>query len=341
MSFKSKIGVLLVNLGTPDAPTRSAVHRYLTQFLTDARVIDINPISRNLLVRGIIAPFRSKKSAKAYKLLWTAEGSPLKTYGYILKEKVQAALGEEYIVELAMRYQSPSIQAGIDNLLKAQVSEMIVLPLFPHYASASTGSVHEEVMRILSKKQIIPALRFISSYYEHPMMIAAFVARAKEHDLSKYDHILFSYHGLPQRQLVKADITGQHCTKKENCCAEISSCNQFCYGAQCYGTTKAIAKALELKEEQYSTCFQSRLGRNPWIEPYTSDMLKTRYNAGNKNILVFCPAFVADCLETTVEVSDEYAEEFEKMGGEHLQLVGGLNDHPKWVEAVCALIRND
>lgn len=340
MSFKSKIGVLLVNLGTPDAPSRSAVQRYLTQFLTDGRVIDINPIARNILVRGIIAPFRSGKSAAAYKLLWTAQGSPLKIYGYCLKEKVQEQLGPEYIVELAMRYQSPSIEESLKNLTNSMVSEIIILPLFPHYASATTGSVHEEVMRLISKEQIIPKINFISSYYDHPLLIEAFVARAKEHDLSKYDHVLFSYHGLPKRHLVKGDISGKHCMKKENCCAEICASNQFCYSAQCYATTQALAKALDLKKEQYSICFQSRLGRDPWLEPYTSDMLKKRYDAGDRNILVFCPAFVSDCLETTVEISDEYAEEFEKMGGEHLQLVEGLNDHPKWIEAVCKLVKN-
>lgn len=332
-----KTGVLLVNLGTPDEPSRGAVYRYLKEFLLDYRVIDINTISRNLLVRGIIAPFRSKPASEAYKELWTKEGSPLKVYGYRLRDLLQEAMGEEYIVSLAMRYQSPSIEEGIRELLNANVSEMIIVPLFPHYASASTGSVHEEAMRILSKEPLIPKLSFINSYYEHPAFIKAFTKRVKEHDISNYDHILFSYHGLPVRQLVKSDRSN-HCQQVPDCCANISEKNQHCYSAQCYGTTKALVKELELKEGQYTTCFQSRLGRDPWIQPYTTDVLKERAEAGDKRLLFICPAFVADCLETTVEVGIEYQEEFEELGGESVQLVESLNDDPVWVNALKDII---
>jgi ferrochelatase len=338
MLSDSKTGILLVNLGTPDAPTYSAVHRYLSQFLMDGRVIDINAIARTILVKGIIAPFRSGKSAKAYKMLWTDKGSPLKVFGYILKEKVQEQLGSSYHVELGMRYQNPSIESAIEKMMDAKVSEIKVLSLFPQYASATTGSVHEEVMRIFTKKQNIPKLTFINSFYDHPGFIQSFVERAKQYDLNSFDHILFSYHGLPKRQLVKADKFG-HCMKQKDCCSNICENNQFCYSAQCFGTTKAIAESLGLNKEKYSICFQSRLGRDPWLEPYTSDMLKKRYEAGDHKILVFCPAFVADCLETTIEISDEYAEEFEKMGGEELTLVEGLNDHPVWIDTVCDLVR--
>jgi ferrochelatase len=240
-----------------------------------------------------------------------------------------------------MRYQQPSIADAIKKLMKAGVSEVIVMPLFPHYASATTGSVHEEVMRIFSKGQVIPKLSFINSYYDHPKLIEAFLERAKEHNLDDYDHILFSYHGLPKRHLVKGDQSKTHCMKKENCCNSICESNKFCYSAQCYATTHAIADALSIDKDKYSICFQSRLGRDPWLEPYTSDILKKRREAGDKKILVFCPAFVADCLETTVEISHEYAEEFEKMGGEHLELVEGLNDSPKWIEAVCEIIHEN
>jgi ferrochelatase len=337
MAITGKTGVLLVNLGTPDAPTRGAVYRYLKEFLMDGRVVDINPVARNILVNGIIAPFRSGQSAKAYKELWTEEGSPLKIFGEILTANIQDRLGDEFDVRLAMRYQSPSIKSVLQDMLNGHLKKIIVMPLFPQYASATTGSVHEEVMRILSKEQVIPDVKFINSYYDHPKFIEAFVERGKEHDISAYDHILFSYHGLPKRQLRKADKCN-HCFKVENCCESIGPNNQYCYSAQCYATTEAIAKALNLSKDQYSTCFQSRLGRDPWLEPYTSDMLKTRYEKGDRKLLVFCPAFVADCLETTIEISDEYAEEFEEMGGEHLQLVEGLNDHPKWIEAVYDII---
>ena len=338
MALAGKTGVLLVNLGTPDAPTRGAVYRYLKEFLLDGRVIDINPIARNILVRGIIAPFRSGASAKLYQELWTDEGSPLKVFGYFLQEEVQKQLGDDYIVELGMRYQNPSIKSALDKLMAQQISRLVVLPLFPQYASATTGSVHDEVMRLLRQEQIIPEISFINSYHDHPKMIAAFVARAQEHNIEDYDHVLFSYHGLPKRQLVKADRCN-HCMQTENCCETLSIKNQHCYSAQCFDTSRAIAEALNLPKEKYSNCFQSRLGRDPWLEPYTSDLLKERYKKGDRKILVFCPAFVADCLETTIEISEEYAEEFEEMGGEHLQLVEGLNDHPLWVEAVVDLIQ--
>lgn len=333
-----KKGVLLVNLGTPDEPTRGAVYRYLKQFLLDPRVIDIGTIPRNLLVRGIIAPFRSKSASELYKELWTEEGSPLKLYGYKLKELLQQSMGEDYRVELAMRYQSPSIEYGLNVLLDEGVSELIVVPLFPHYASASTGSVYEEVMRILMQEQAIPKLRFVNSYYEHTEFIASILERAKEHDLKEYDHVLFSYHGLPVRQLVKADRSKSHCQKIANCCEVLTDNNQHCYSAQCHATTRALVSALNLKEEQYTTCFQSRLGKDPWVQPYTSDILEERAKVGDKKLLVFCPAFVADCLETTIEVSVEYKEEFEELGGEHVQLVDSLNDHPRWVEGLKNII---
>ena len=340
MPVKSKTGVLLVNLGTPDAPSYGAVYRYLKQFLLDKRVIDIPWIFRQILVRGIIAPFRSNSSAKLYKKLWTEEGSPLMVYGVKLVEGVQELLGDEYVVELAMRYQNPSIESAVDKLLSQPISNVIVLPLFPHYASASTGSANEEVMRIFSKQQAIPELKFINSYYDYEPMIDVFVENSQKFDLSSYDHVLFSYHGLPQRQLIKADNCN-HCLKVDKCCETISEKNQFCYSAQCHATTYIMAEKLGLSKNQYSICFQSRLGNDPWVKPYTTDVLKERAAAGDKRLLVFCPAFVSDCLETTVEVLDEYQEEWEEMGGEHIDLVESLNDHPKWIEAVTELVKRN
>ncbi len=339
MIDQPKTGILIVNLGTPDAPTRSAVYRYLKEFLLDPRVIDINPIARNLLVRGIIAPFRSGKSAKAYQELWTEEGSPLKFYGQRLVQQVQQMLGNEYIVELAMRYQSPSIQSAIGKMMQEKVSKIKVFPLFPHYASASTGSVHEEVMRVLTRQQLIPALELVSSYPTWPAMIDIYVDNARRFDLKSYDHVLFSYHGLPQRQLRKGDAFN-HCLQKPDCCKTLTPTNQFCYSAQCHATTKAIAAQLDLKEDQYTICFQSRLGRDPWVQPYTVQVLEDLAKLkGAKRLLVFCPAFTSDCLETTVEVESEYREDFEKWGGEHLDLVPSLNDSPAWAQAVADLLR--
>lgn len=338
MSITPKTGILIVNLGTPDEPKRAAVYRYLKQFLLDPRVVDINPIARNLLVRGIIAPFRSGKSAKAYQELWTENGSPLKYYGFRLVEQVQQLMGPDYIVELAMRYQSPSIETAIQKMMAEKVEKMVVFSLFPQYASATTGSVHEEVMRVLSKQQIIPSVDFISNYPTWEPMIALYAQNARAFELASYDHILFSYHGLPQRQLRKGDQFN-HCLKSADCCKTLTPTNQFCYSAQCYATTQAIAAQLDLKPEQYTVCFQSRLGADPWTQPYTVRTIEALAKSGAKRLLVFCPAFTADCLETIVEIGSEYKEDFEKWGGEHLDLVPSLNDAPGWANAIAEKLK--
>ena len=329
-----KKGILVVNLGTPDNPERKAVSRYLKQFLLDGRVIDYPWLSRQLLVRGIIVPFRAGNSSKLYQELWTEEGSPLKIYGEKVAEDLQKLLGEDYHVELAMRYQSPSIESAIDKLLKAGVSEIVVFPMFPQYASATTGSVHEEVMRILSEEWTIPPVKLINSYFDHPAVIEVFAENAQKFDLKEYDHIIFSYHGVPQRHLTKSDRNRSHCLKKDNCCSELTTQNQFCYSAQCHATTSHLAKALNLSADQYTTAFQSRLGKEVWTQPYTIEVIEKLAEKGAKKLLVFSPAFVADCLETTIEIGFEYQEEFEKMGGEKIDLVPSLNDHPKWVSAI-------
>jgi ferrochelatase len=339
MALEGKIGVLLVNLGTPDSPSRGDVYKYLKEFLLDKRVIDIPWLPRNLLVRGIIAPFRSGSSAKLYQMLWTENGSPLKYYGEKLADGVQKLLGDDFVVRLAMRYQSPSIPNMIDELIAHDVKEIIVLPLFPHYASASTGSVHEEVMRVISSKLNTVPLKIIGSFYDYEPMIDVFIENAKKHDLDSYDHFVFSYHGLPQRQIKKSD-TCDHCLK-DGCCDTLTNKNRYCYSAHCFATTRAIVKKMGLKEGQYSNCFQSRLGRDPWVQPYTSDVIEELAEAGKKRLLVFCPAFVSDCLETTIEVKVEYQEEFEEKGGDHIDLVDSLNDHPKWIEAVKDLILSE
>ena len=339
MTTFGKKGVLLVNLGTPDDPSRGAVYRYLKQFLLDPRVIDYSWLPRNLLVRGLIAPFRSGSSSKLYKMLWTEEGSPLKVYGERVAAGVQERLGEDYIVELAMRYQQPSIESAIDRLLAQQVAQIVVFPMFPQYASATTGSVHDEVMRILRKKETIPNVRLINSYYDYEPMIEIFADNARQFDLNGYDHLIFSYHGLPARQLRKGDPTGSHCTKKENCCRQIGQVNQFCYSAQCHATTRALAHRLGLSPEQYTTAFQSRLGPEEWAKPYTSKVIEEQAEKGAKRLLVFSPAFVADCLETIIEIGTEYQEEFEEMGGEKVDLVPSLNDDPRWIDAVANLVR--
>jgi protoporphyrin/coproporphyrin ferrochelatase len=336
---QTPIGVLIVNLGTPDAPTRGAVYRYLKQFLLDPRVIDVNWLLRNILVRGIIAPFRSGQSSKAYKELWTENGSPLKFYGEALVRELRKELGAGYAVELAMRYQSPSIESALKALLAKKVERLVIFPLFPQYASASTGSVHEEVMRLLSKQQVIPSVEMISAYSNYEPMIDVYIKKSRKYDINSYDHILFSYHGLPQRQLRKADDCN-HCLKSADCCQQLTSVNQYCYSAQCYATTKALVGKLGLTPDRYTVCFQSRLGSDPWTQPYTIKTLeKLAKEKGVKRLLVFCPAFTADCLETTIEIGEEYREEFIEWGGEHLDLVESLNDDPDWVKAVAGLVK--
>ena len=339
MDVAAKKGILLVNLGTPDAPTRNAVKRYLTEFLLDPRVVDYPWLARNLLVRGIIAPFRSGKSAKLYQHLWTPEGSPLKVYGEQVAAGLQQLMGETYQVELAMRYQQPSIPAALDRLARNQVSDILVVPLFPQYASATTGSIHEAVMKVVRKWESIPEIRFINSYYNYGPLVDIFAENARAFDLASYDHILFSYHGLPQRQLKKADLTGKHCLQKSDCCASVCTTNQFCYSAQCHSTTAAIVEKLGLDASRYTTTFQSRLGPEAWAQPYTSAVLTEQAAKGAKRLLVFSPAFVADCLETLIEIKVEYQDLFTSLGGERVDLVPSLNDNPEWIKGLAGLVR--
>lgn len=314
------------------------MRKYLKQFLLDPRVIDIPTIPRNLLVRGIIAPFRAPKSSATYKAIWTRDGSPLLAYGIQLRELVAAELGPDYQVELAMRYQSPSIESVLNKFKGKAIQKLRIIPLFPQYASATSGSVHQEVMRILSTWQVIPDVEFVNSYPVQPTMIEAFAERGRQYNLADYDHILFSYHGLPQRQLIKADVHN-HCLQSAACCQVLSEKNYYCYSAQCHATTQAIAKQLNISPDQYTVSFQSRLGKTPWTQPYTIQVLEKLAREGKKRILVFCPAFVADCLETLFEIGKEYDEEFRHWGGEKVQLVEGLNLHPLWVKAVGELVK--
>ena len=337
----SKKGVLLVNLGTPDSPSTSDVRKYLREFLMDGRVIDIPFISRFFLVNGIIAPFRAPKSAKLYKEIWSpVTGSPLMHYSLLQKKLLQERLGEEYQVELAMRYQSPSIESALDRLKKGQVKSIRVLALFPQYASASTGSVIDKVMEIVGDWQSIPDISFINSFHDNDKMAEVFAQNANKYRPQEYDHVLFSYHGLPQRQLIKGDDSGKHCLKVENCCSVLTENNKFCYSAQSFNTTRLIVKKLGIPKEKYTICFQSRLGKDPWVQPYTSQVIQDLAKKGVKRLLVLCPAFVADCLETVYEVSVEYAEEFKEHGGEFVQLVESLNDHPLWIEALEDMVKN-
>lgn len=327
-----KKGILLVNLGTPDSPTVPDVRKYLDEFLMDARVIDIKPIPRNLLVRGAIIPRRKHESTEIYKKIWTEEGSPLLIYSERVQAMLQERLGDEYIVELAMRYRKPSIETALSNLREQHVQSIQVIPLFPQYASATTGTVHQKIMEIVSKWLIIPKMSFLNSYHNHPKMIKIFADNGRKHKIETFDHFIFSFHGLPERQMLKADITGKCCLKSKDCCSKITAVNQHCYIAQCHDTARLLAAEIGIKPEQYTVTFQSRLGKEPWVEPFTSDVIHKLAAEGKKRLLVFCPAFVADCLETIYEIGEEYHEEFVEAGGELVQLVESLNDKPEWVD---------
>ncbi|QHV93595.1 ferrochelatase [Spirosoma endbachense] len=335
-----KTGVLLVNLGTPDSPSVPDVRKYLREFLMDSRVIDIPYIQRFFLINGIIAPFRAPKSAKVYKQLWSETGSPLKYYGNVVERQLQTVLGDDYVVKLAMRYQSPSIQAGLDEFQQLGLRDIVVVPFFPQYASASTGSVYEKVMDIVKTWQVIPAVRFINRFLEHPKFIEGFVQLGRKYMAAyDYDHIIFSYHGLPERQITKGDVAHTVC-RFGTCCESFHAQNQHCYRAQCFETTRLLVRDLGIPEGKYTTCFQSRLGRTPWIKPYTDDVIRELGAKGVKSVLAFSPSFVADCLETTIEVGVEYKELFEASGGKHWQLVESLNDNPLWIETLVDLVKS-
>lgn len=334
---KSRIGVLLVNLGTPDSPETKDVRKYLREFLMDERVIDIPYLNRWLLVNLIIATFRSPKSAKEYKKLWNERGSSLKYFGYDVKDLLQNSLGDNYVVELAMRYQNPSIESALDVLKGHDVSRIVVIPLFPQYASASTGSVSQKVNEIVNKWQIIPSVSHVNQFMDHPKFLEAVTARGKaQMEKNQYDHFIFSYHGLPERQILKGSV-GKQC-QLGSCCNKFTEKNRYCYRAQCFYTSRLLAKALGLSEDQYTTTFQSRLGKNPWIKPYTDEVLKELPGKGIKKVMAFSPAFVADCLETTIEVGQEFKENFEEAGGEVWDLVPSLNDSDLWIECLQDLV---
>jgi protoporphyrin/coproporphyrin ferrochelatase len=334
-----KTGVLLVNLGTPDSTKTSDVRKYLREFLMDWRVIDIPFLNRWALINLIIAPFRAPKSAHEYKKLWQPKGSPLLFHGLDLQKLVQEALGNDYIVGFGMRYQNPSIEKAVEIFKDKAIDKLIVLPLYPQYASASTGSSIEEVMKVIGNWQIIPEIKIISNFCDHPLFIKAFAELGRKYMKERsFDHIVFSYHGIPERQILKGSVKDQ--CQLGTCCMSYHARNKYCYRAQCFETTRLLVKELGLKEGDYSVSFQSRLGKTPWIKPYTDHNIEALGKAGKKNILFFSPSFVADCLETTVEGGEEYKELFEANGGQHWQLVESLNTSPLWVECVKELVKS-
>ncbi len=336
---KIKTGIIIVNLGTPDSQSVPDVRKYLREFLMDGRVIDVPYILRWILVNLIIAPFRAFKSAKTYAKLWEERGSPLKFYGQDIEKMLKERMGPNYEVALAMRYQNPSLKDVLNKFQKLGLKKIVIVPLFPQYASATTGSIYELAMQQISTWQVIPEVSFTNQFYDHPLFLKHFVDASKKYlDSHKFDHILFSYHGIPARHIRKGDYTKNTC-KFGSCCDSIGPHNQLCYRAQCFATSRALAQAMNLKEGQFSTAFQSRLGRDPWLEPYTEDRVQEMPKEGKKNVLVFSGAFIADCLETTIEIGEEYLELFEENGGKHFQLVESLNNSPIMVDLLEDIIK--
>lgn len=335
-----KTGVLLINLGTPDSPSTSDVRRYLSEFLNDPRVIDISALGRALLVNGIIVPFRAPKSAKIYKELWELwDGeSPLLTFGKKLQELVAEKYSDDpnVTIEFAMRYQNPSLDSVLARMEKAAYERIVILPLFPQYASSSSGSAMEKAMNIIRKWWAIPEIKVISQFFNHPGYIDAFVDKGKKYNPEEYDHVLFSYHGLPERQIDKVhpELKCGDC----DCHKAYKPEYELCYRNECYETTRLIAGKLNIPQEKYTVAFQSRLGKTPWLTPYSDKVVEDLAKEGKKKILAFSAAFIADCLETSIEIGDEYQEIFEEHGGEKVQLVESLNDSPLWVDTVKDLI---
>lgn len=314
--MNSKIGVLLINLGTPDAPTPKAVRIFLKEFLSDNRVIDLPWLIRWILVNFFILPFRPKKSAKNYEVIWQNTGSPLLFHSKQLQKSLQQKLDNNFVVELAMRYGNPDIQTTLDKLIAKQIERLIIIPLFPQYSSAATGSVIEKIMTILKSSKSFPDIYIHSSFYCDNNFIQAYaeVIRSKLSN-HHFEKMIFSYHGLPVRQLHNIP-------------------EHYNYQKQCFITSELLAKELNLSSQQYLTSFQSRVGRTEWIKPYTDVVLTELAQQGIKHIAIACPSFVTDCLETLEEIGIRAKEQWRKLGGETLALIPCLNSNDKWVEAL-------
>jgi ferrochelatase len=317
----NKTGVLLINLGTPDHCDPASVYRYLKQFLNDPRVIDLPRIPRYILINFLVIPFRYKKSAKAYQQIWQETGSPLLSHSEAIKQALALELGHDYQVELGMRYGHPSISSALKRL--AECSTIKILPLFPQYSSAATGSAIEAVLKYFTKEQTIPDILIKRDFYDHPEFIQSYADTIKKHIAhTKIDFLLFSFHGLPER----------HLQKKANH-------HQLNYREQCHETSRLLASTLTLSTEQYGTVFQSRLGRTPWIKPYLDETLPELIKQGIKKIAIACPSFVTDCLETLEEINIRAREQWHQLGGEEFIFVPCINAEPRFIKSIANIIK--
>jgi ferrochelatase len=334
-------GVLLVNLGTPASPRTGDVRRYLREFLSDPRVLDVSAPVRFLLVNAVIAPFRAPRSARAYAQIWSERGSPLLANGLDLRDRLRARLGAP--VELAMRYGEPSIASGLERLAGTGCERVLLAPLYPQYASSSTGSSLQEGFARASERWRTSCIDALPAFYDDARFLDACAAIGRPVlEALRPEHVLFSYHGLPERHCRKTDPTGAHCLERADCCARIVEANRNCYRAQCFATSRGLCERLGLDagegEATSTTTFQSRLGRMPWIRPFTDEELVRLARRGVKRLAVFCPSFVADCLETLEEIGLRARADFRAAGGEELVLVPSLNAHPAWVDGLGAML---
>ena len=339
MSDQRPIGVLLLQLGTPESTSVRDVRSYLREFLSDPRVLDMPAPARAILLNAIILPFRPRRSAEAYEKIWTDAGSPLTIHSASLRDKVQARLGDRYLVEFGMRYKSPSIASAIDRLEGAGIERLVVLPLFPQYASASGGSALAKTFELLGQRWNVPDVTTLGAFYDSPGFVKS-VAVVAEPALGSFDadHVLFSYHGLPESQIKKGDASGAWCLKSESCCSAITDTNRFCYRAQSFATTRALVAEMGLPEDRTSTTFQSRLAGQKWIEPYTDKTLPLLYEQGVRRLAIFTPSFVADCLETIEEIGIRARIQWEELGGEALLLIECVNASEVWADSVADMI---
>lgn len=336
---QSKTGILLVNLGSPDSYEPADLKVYLREFLTDERVIDVPSPLRKAIVETMILPFRPKESAEAYELIWWDEGSPLIVITQRVIDKLRERLGEHVPIAMGMRYGNPSIEAGFDALMEQnpELEKVFMIPLYPQYAMATTETVIEKTKEVWRGKYPSLEVETKEAFYDDPLYVKALGESIKpyieEHDI---DHLLFSYHGVPERHIKKRDITGSHCLKCEDCCNVNSPAHKFCYRHQDFKTTQNAAKYLDLesKDFSYSSSFQSKLGIDPWLKPATDQELVRLAEQGVKKIAVTCPAFISDCIETLEEIGIRGKEDFIEAGGDDLILIPCVNESDLWIDAL-------
>ncbi len=333
--MQSQIAVLLVNTGTPDSPRVYDVRRYLREFLGDKRVINLPWLFRKMLVNLIIAPFRGPKSAKLYEQIWTSEGSPLLVNSKNFTIAMQQTLGSNYRAYTAMRYGNPSMESVIIDASGQGITKFILVPLYPQYADSTTGTIIAEFNRLIKKHNTTAKTTIIEPFFNNPKFIRAFAEKIKAHNPQEYDHVIFSFHGLPVKQTERMH-PGLTC-QQANCKNEFNKVNERCYYASCHATARLLSAAIPLTEDSYTVSFQSRLGMN-WLKPYTDEVLKEKAATGAKKMLIVSPAFVADCLETIYELGIEYNHLFREHGGNELKMVESLNNDPRWVDAMKEMI---